>query len=336
MNRRIVNIQALRGIAALIVLLPHLKHYDIRFGGDYLPGRTLWELGNAGVDLFFVISGFVMVATTLGRHGSSAEPGRFLLRRAAHIYPLYWIFSGVVLVVYLKSAAMVNAHAEGQRIILWKSFLLLPQKATPLVAQGWTLIHELYFYLVFALLLKVRESWVPATLILWGVVVTAASFRFVDKNPELNILVNPLTLEFIAGCFIAMALRGGYVRQGGWVLVAGIVLLVIGAMRLTDLNSPWQRVAYFGVPSALIVSGAVAIEQVGKTLPRWLIATGDASYSLYLSQGLVLATLARGMGEKARGHRPIRQSPGDYCHGRSRGRCMRSHPTDGWSCRSLP
>ena len=78
----------------------------------------------------------------------------------------------------------------------------------------------------------------------------------------------------------------------------GLAILVIGGMELTDLTSPWQRVRFFGAPAALIVLGAVAIEQAGKSAPRWLIATGDASYSLYLSQGLVLAALARWVWDK--------------------------------------
>jgi peptidoglycan/LPS O-acetylase OafA/YrhL len=139
---------------------------------------------------------------------------------------------------------------------------------------------------------------VPAILLAWGVIVAAASFPLVDANPELNVIANPLTIEFIAGCFVALTVQRGYVRHGGWVLITGIALLAIGGMRLTDLNSPWQRVALYGVPSALIVFGAVAIERTGKTSPRWLIAAGDASYSMYLSQGLVLATLARWAWEK--------------------------------------
>jgi peptidoglycan/LPS O-acetylase OafA/YrhL len=297
-NRKIVNIQALRGIAALIVLLPHLAQYDKRFGGALLPGRAYWEIGNAGVDLFFVISGFVMVATTMGRGGPAAGSGRFLLRRWARIFPLYWFFSLIVLVVYLRNPAMVNTHGDGQKLTLWKSFLLYPQIPTPLVAQGWTLIHELYFYLVFALLLRIRQAWVAPALLIWAALVAALSFPLVLKSPELNILVNPLTIEFIAGCFVAMAIQRGHVRGGLLALLAGAALLVIGGTRLTDLTSPWQRLGFYGIPSALIVYGAVAVERAGKAAPGWLIATGDASYSLYLSQGLVLAALARWMWDK--------------------------------------
>jgi peptidoglycan/LPS O-acetylase OafA/YrhL len=297
-----LNIQALRGVAALLVLLPHIKNYDHRFAGDRIPGSVgrasaIWELGNAGVDLFFVISGFVMVATTLNRRGASSKPGNFLLRRAARIYPLYWVISLVVAAVYLKNSAMVNA---GQKIVMWKSFLLYPQKVAPLVAQGWTLSHEFYFYLVFAVLLMFRESWAPAVLIAWGAIVAAIS-PLSQRSPELDIIANPLTLEFIAGCFVAFATQRSR-SGGGLMLLGGIVLLVLCGTRVTDLHSPWQRVAGFGIPSALIVFGAVTVEHAGKSAPRWLIAIGDASYSLYLTHGLVLAALARWAWEKRHIH----------------------------------
>ena len=301
MNRKIVNIQALRGIAALMVLLPHLRNYDIRFGGDHLPGHALWEVGNAGVDLFFVISGFVMVATTLGKFGRAGEPGRFLFRRAVRIYPLYWVISLLVLPVYLKHRDLVNAHDGTARLSIWKSFLLLPQGPSPLIAQGWTLIHELYFYVIFALMLSLKERWLPMMVVVWGVLVTAGYYALPHTTSVIDIAVNPLTLEFILGCFIALASHR-LTRGGLPIFIAGIILLCVLGPHATDLHNPWQRVGYFGAPAALVVLGSVCIERSGMVMPKWLVATGDASYSFYLTQGLVLAAVSRWAWEKKHIH----------------------------------
>ena len=292
MNRKIVNIQALRGVAALMVLVAHLHHYEGEHGA-HVPGGMFWVLGNAGVDLFFVISGFVMVTVSSGRFGREREAPRFLIRRAARIYPLYWCFSLVILPLYLLRPGMVNAGGGNQKIILWRSFLLYPQQAPPLIAQGWTLSHELYFYLVFACLLMLSESWLLPLCVLWGALVSFGSVKLDMSIPTINVIANPLTLEFIAGCFIAVAARRGLPRWGLPILLGGSALLVIGGLHTTELGTAWQRDLYFGIPAVLIVLGSVAMESRGSTAPRWLIVSGDASYSLYLSQGLILAAIAR-------------------------------------------
>ena len=94
---------------------------------------------------------------------------------------------------------MVNAHSGETKNILWRSFLLLPQHASPLIAQGWTLIHELYFYLVFALMLTRKQSRLPLLLAAWGILVLVGSMTLSRTVPTFDIIANPLTFEFIAG-----------------------------------------------------------------------------------------------------------------------------------------
>ncbi|MEW6756106.1 MAG: acyltransferase family protein, partial [Candidatus Latescibacterota bacterium] len=98
------NVQALRGVAVLLVLLFHLHGLESGFveGVRLLP--DLCRAGRGGVDLFFVISGLVMVVSTRGRCGQPGEPRRFLLRRALRIYPVYWVYSLLTLSVYLLPA----------------------------------------------------------------------------------------------------------------------------------------------------------------------------------------------------------------------------------------
>ena len=146
------SIQALRGIAVLGVVAFHVALVEGKYsGGDRLLPDFL-RFGETGVDLFFVISGFVMVTVAQGRFGGTRELPRFLWSRITRIYPTYWFYFFITLAVFLVKPEWVNASEENQAQLV-TSFLLLPSEQLPLVMVGWSLIHELWFYLVFAGLL---------------------------------------------------------------------------------------------------------------------------------------------------------------------------------------
>ena len=136
---KIRNVQALRGVAVLLVVAAHLCIVEGRFAGDGMLPQS-GEIGFVGVDLFFVISGFVMVTVTRGRFGRWRQVGRFLYHRATRIYPLYWVVSTAVLCALLVRPEWINASQGGQ-VDIFRSFALLPQPGLPLLAVGWTLIH---------------------------------------------------------------------------------------------------------------------------------------------------------------------------------------------------
>ena len=152
MKRKIANIQALRGIAVLLVVLYHIMITQRRIGdgGGLLPAWFL--VGISGVDLFFTISGFVMVVVTRGKFQRVGEMGRFLYNRLTRVYPMYWTYTLVSLAAFtiLGSTALTEDN-------LFRSLLLIPQNKMPLLSVGWTLIHEVYFYLAFTLLLWAPE-----------------------------------------------------------------------------------------------------------------------------------------------------------------------------------
>ena len=132
MNRYLVNIQALRGVAASLVVLSHLGVVEAKYGGDtILPGETI--LGFSGVDLFFVISGFIMVHVTRGDFGAPRKAGAFLFSRFTRIYPLYWLVSLFLIVVWLRWPDMVFASATGSPDLI-KSLALWPESRPPLLA----------------------------------------------------------------------------------------------------------------------------------------------------------------------------------------------------------
>lgn len=294
--RRIENIQAVRGMAILLVLLYHLVGVELKYfaGGrllsDYLLG------GIAGVDLFFVVSGFIMATITRGCFRRPDGIVSFVYSRFTRIYPLYWLYSLPVLGLFLLRPDLVNP-SQGSQVDIIASFLLVPQQRLPLLIVGWTLILEVYFYIVIALLLCVPERCFSGLLALWAVLVVGGHQLAANPSAFLAYVTDPMTLEFIAGCLAALVSERHQGSRGRAVLAAGVILLLGGWAAyhfISHQNYPWgwRRIALFGVPSVLIVYGAATMERsAAQLLPRALRSLGDSSYSLYLSHTLVTSAL---------------------------------------------
>ncbi len=295
---KLQSVQVLRGLAVLLVLLRHILVMESKYGrGEVLLG-DFFKIGDAGVDLFFVISGFVMVTVTARIFQKKGAVASFLYKRAARIYPLYWLYSLVILAVFLKFPQMVNS-GQGNRVDLLASFTLLPQPMMPLLLQGWTLTFELYFYLVFAFTLLAPLRLLPRFLGLWAVVV-AIGWSLGEARVGLfqtaaaMVVFSPLTMEFIFGCGIALLIRGGWKRGGLGCAGSGCLLLAATTFLGDPHAVPSLRLIAFGLPAALIVYGAVTAEIAGGLrFPRFLEKVGDASYSIYLSHFLVISALGR-------------------------------------------
>jgi exopolysaccharide production protein ExoZ len=295
-----MNVQALRGVAILMVVLRHMKVYEGRYGPAHLL-PDFAKIGDAGVDLFFAISGFVMVATTLKSFAVPGAVSRFLYKRVTRIYPLYWVFSLVIVPLYLTHPGMVNSSDQGVPISLPASFLLWPQRTMPLLGQGWTLIHEIYFYAVFSLFLFVPRHWITRLLGLWSVLLAiAGAVTFSHPNllevPIWKLIASPLTFEFVGGCVIALLFYKGKSAWGWQALLAGIVLMVLGwYMDPIDPDPSLRRRAIlYGVPSILLLYGALSLEKHSRFIfPKQLLYLGDISYSVYLTHIFVLASLGR-------------------------------------------
>ncbi len=295
---RLKNIQALRGIAAMAVVLSHLvlveaKHTSAPILSD------LFTFGMSGVDLFFVISGFIMVYITQTRQSTqSTNVVDFLFARAARIYPLYWTVTIALLGVYLVRPDMVFASSPGDPDIL-KSFLLWPDEHLPLLEVGWTLIHEMGFYLVFALLLFAPARWRPVAAVFWAIAVyVGLRVGWHTQSNITRILFHPLTFEFLAGALIAWVMLARPIRLGWVFALIGIFGLVAGMYVWRDdmmalFNLPWHRVFTLLVPMAFILAAALSFERQQKIAPRALVRLGDWSYSLYLTHVLSISVVGR-------------------------------------------
>ena len=281
------SIQALRAIAANLVILTHLVVVEGKFFPDPLLPHVAYY-GMLGVDIFFVLSGFVMLESIGGK-----SAGKFIRARCVRIYPAYWVATTAVLLVFLYNPDLVNSsYAEPTSI--WKSYLLIPQKMMPLLGIGWTLIFEMYFYIVLALLLALRAPLIPG-LAVWALLILAlAPFA---HGPIGQTATSPYCFEFLMGALISW-LRPARWKFGASVLVIGVALLCVGIWRELYTGehvvtyAGWPRIAVFGVPAALIVFGAVSLEQNGRLrAPDWLSRIGDYSYSTYLFHTMVVSAL---------------------------------------------
>ena len=291
MRSDFLSIQYLRGFAALGVLLYHASQ---RAGAAF-------GAGAAGVDVFFVISGFIMWTVSARR---ATGPGDFLLRRAGRIAPLYW--SVTLLVVgldLLRPSLFPNMRLDAPHVI--QSLLFVPHRdptgaIAPVIVPGWTLNYEAFFYVTFALTLLLpagRRAW-ALTAVLGGLCLLGL-FLPRDRWAAAYTYTDPLVLEFVAGAWLAKAAAAG--RLGGaaaaWTAIgAGLLILVAVAVAGVDVNG-WARLLYWGLPAWLIAWGALSLEGGGRMAvfpPLKLL--GDASYSIYLAHGLALSLVFRLIG----------------------------------------
>jgi peptidoglycan/LPS O-acetylase OafA/YrhL len=283
----LLNIQALRAVAALMVVCVHLQALAVMGGAP----QRLTDAGNAGVDLFFVISGFIMVFTT-GRKPQG--PLAFLGSRLRRIVPLYWSMTlAVFAVARLTPSLIQNTPSDLGRLV--QSLLFIPAlrpdgTVRPVVFVGWTLNFEMAFYLLFALGLLAPRRWI-GVLVAIGVLVLAVLWGWAARpaSPVLSFYTTPMVLEFGAGMMLGLAWpRLSLPERLAWPLAAAIVA-AFGLM----LGAPWlwphaDRLFAFGLPATVIVAAALALERMGWAARwPWLQALGAASYAIYLSHFFV-------------------------------------------------
>lgn len=272
---KFVGVQYLRGIAALLVVLHHIRN---PVEGLFNPVAG-YSAGQRGVDVFFVISGFIMF--TAARDESFVQ---FLLRRVVRVVPLYWLATLALAAVLAVSGKMDTAHwvALGLSLLFVPHYSAeLPGAIMPLLDPGWTLNYEMFFYLLFAVALLTRRV-VPsmtaaiAALVLAGVAVQPTS-------PVAATYTNPLLLEFLGGLLIGYLFHRHAPPALDWLIWPGFVLLLLPGA------DDGARVIAAGLPALAIVAGVISADIAGKTPhSAFLKLMGDASYSIYLSHYFTL------------------------------------------------
>jgi peptidoglycan/LPS O-acetylase OafA/YrhL len=297
---KIRNVQALRALAAMMVVGVHLPLHEQRIFGD---GALLgWanSAGAIGVDLFFVISGFIMVTTTWEAFGREGAASAFLMRRILRIYPFYLVTFSLQLM--LAGAAPWALHWAPQTPWqLFASFTLIPHGQDPAMVVAWSLQFEVYFYLCFALALRYARTNLPAVIALWGALTLAcAALSVAFPNVPLRFIGSPLTFEFLMGVAVGALAISGRLAAPRTLFALGCIGLIVAAALSTrypdgfpTLNDTFFRAFVCAPPMALLVYAAVGLEERMRLVaPRPFVALGDASYSLYLWHGIAIGLFA--------------------------------------------
>lgn len=286
----LVSVQALRFLAAAMVLLGHLQDSLRRGrikGAEAVSDPTMipWH---AGVDIFFVVSGFIMFFMSAAHFGSPGAPGQFLRRRAIRVIPLYWLFTSLMIAVILAlPGKVVHDDLDAPHLMATYFFIPWPNAdgaVQPLLSVGWTLNFEMLFYALFAaaMLLPLRAGMIALATAFGGLVIVGWALSLPEPFATWT---KPLILEFLFGIGIAALYMKGVrlpvlARLG--LVAAGAALLIAG--EAAGLRGEVGRWLLWGAPSALIAAGFI----FGGDFPSSgftgaLRLGGDASYSLYLS-----------------------------------------------------
>jgi len=268
-SKEVITIQVLRALAAVFVILRHVDRNHLAFGA-------------MGVDIFFVISGFVMILSTGRLRGQPHAARTFLRRRIVRIVPMYWLFTSIQAVRDIAT----GPHVTFKEVLL--SFFFIPYRMGqpigsiyfPVISVGWTLNYEAFFYLCFALCLLFRKSvfWLApifVALTIWGL-----------SHPEPSLgalsILNYRLLIFVAGMVIATLYKRRQLLPA--IPAALLLLLSIGAVTVWHHDSYWPHMVVWAPAAIVGIYALLSFEPlVARHTPRFVQLLGDASYSIYLS-----------------------------------------------------
>lgn len=265
------SLQYLRAIAATAVVWSHAAiQVD-----SYTP--FLREIGSFGVDIFFIISGFIMVYISKPTH----TPVDFFINRVKRVVPLYWFFTLFMAAILLFMPSIFK-NSSFDLVATLKSLFFIPetsishpQHVWPILAPGWSLNYEMYFYALFALAL-----FAPAKLRVWAITI-AISIIFLIANliggdgPIATFYSSSIVFEFVLGMVLALLFKRGLKIKSS----VAWVLLIVGFAILMLPESELPRIVHYGIPSLMIVVGTV-FATIGHS--RFFVMLGDSSYSLYI------------------------------------------------------
>jgi exopolysaccharide production protein ExoZ len=268
------TVQALRALAALCVV------------GMHIPAI---ERGAFGVDLFFVISGFIVC------HVAAADPGQFIVKRIFRVVPLYWLCTIALFGLALAAPQLMGA-TRGDAAELLKSLLFVPfvksnGNVHPLLYLGWTLNYEMLFYGLFALALALapRRSHAAAVGALLALFALGRAVEF--DNVALKFWTAPIVIEFVFGIAAYHVWRSGVLARVPALAAVAIALgawLLMASLRADDTMRPWL----WGLPATVVFLATLSLERRWHVPALWLLI-GNASYSLYLTHAYVVQALQK-------------------------------------------
>jgi exopolysaccharide production protein ExoZ len=309
-RRRLDWLQAMRGLAAFAVVLTHVRFQFANTPMAEASDRWLTP-GESGVDLFFVISGFIMAYTLRGDPGGWLSAKSFAIRRLARVWPAYLVLTMVAGLLYFHQNLFLDPTVFGNFI---KSIFFIPADyrtidAKQILIQGWTLNYEIYFYFVLAVCLVAGRfrwaifcAWFVLTLIVLPILFKAPSLidpRLSFPNDRypihyLTVIANPIIWEFVGGAFAGLAFNTSL--RFGWAPAGWTAMLVAAAVCFAGVLDP----AYSHGPTQwgwcyvlLVLTFSIASKDVDLKIHPAFVALGNIAYTLYLTHGVMISCLSQ-------------------------------------------
>ncbi len=291
---KLLGIEAARGVAACMVVLYHAARH-VKADMGFLPFGGITQFGHAGVDFFFVLSGFIIYFVHGADGGQSTRWAHYAERRFTRIYPLYWVVLAITLLMVWASPAKSTPELG----FFLQSLTLLPHSGDPIVGVSWTLQHEMLFYLTFAVfILSLR--WGVAVFVIWFFWILVHWFERVDFDGPVWLVraASPFNMEFFFGMFAAYSVRKKWVSSPHLLFAMGLTFFFSFAIAenlgLVDGYASVARLSY-GLSAMLVVMGIAggATDQLqAKSL--W-VKLGSASYAIYLFHLIAIGVVYKGM-----------------------------------------
>lgn len=297
--RMIVPIQYLRGIAALMVVYHHIAFQLIKRDSNF--NLPISSIGAAGVDIFFIISGFVMWIST---RTAKLTPAQFMQHRIIRIVPLYWAITLLLAMISLFAPQLLGVTSFKPWHILASLFFVpvehprLSGEILPFLIQGWTLNYEMFFYIIFAIAMIFSRIMMFISIMIAFIALITSGIILDPSSIITKFYTSPILFEFLFGVALAQLYLRGLVlpRSGAWFLIgAGVVALIIAGIADVGFGpsgvSP-ERVIYWGLPSLCITAGVVFLARQEQREGGVFWKLGEISYSLYLTHTVVLPAMS--------------------------------------------
>ncbi len=251
---------------------------------------NFFKFGGGGVDIFFVLSGFIITYSNRQNLGKPGNILKFVKKRLIRIFPIYWIIISIFLVVQVMLPGYYATHFQMNFANIFSTFFLLPNHIM-LNGVSWSLTNELFFYLLFLLALLIPNKnfmlgLLVVYLVLLVLVPALSSNAPSNSNSFIQLLLFPMNIEFLLGIGVVFFVDK---FPDKWIfpfLIVGLSIFLVSAIYYTSLSqifSGYSRVIMFGLPSFLIVLALVKYELVTHIkVNNLFLQLGDASYSIYL------------------------------------------------------
>ena len=307
MRQRLYSIQLLRAFACLSVIISHAIGRAGRVDDIQMPELIsiypeIVIFGHFGVDLFFIISGFIMYLVHSNDFSVQGAPRKFIVSRMIRVVPIYWLLSLVALITLYFFPSLFSYREEIEVFWVLGSFLFFPSSTSygldsPLIGVGWSLNYEIFFYLCFATVLFLRKSiGLSLLFVVFSLLVIFGGNSSIKSTKNyFELITSPLLLEFLLGIVAAYLFVNyrPYLYRFRYVFISLALICLFCSLLNIPLNYI-DRYFSWGLPSMLLLVGfSVLSFNINNVLIAAGVKFGDISYSAYLIQVFSLPLLSK-------------------------------------------